>query len=44
MALDRGDMVWINLDWRARRAELVARLPQATTHEVLEKLRLLLSG
>ena len=31
-----------NLDWKSRRAELIARLPQSVTDEVLKKLRTLL--
>jgi mRNA interferase MazF len=32
-----------NLDWRIRKAELICTLPRAIIHEVLEKIRLLLS-
>jgi hypothetical protein len=32
-----------NLDWRIRKAELIFTLPRAIIHEVLEKIRLLLS-
>lgn len=50
-APDRGDLVWISLssdhvkslDWRARRAEFVCRLPRRTTLEVLHKLATLVS-
>jgi len=31
-----------NLDWRARKASLICRLPAAITNEVLEKLQTLL--
>ena len=31
-----------SLDWRARRVELIARLPAAVTNEALKKLRTLL--
>ena len=31
-----------SLDWRARQAEVIGRLPQATVQEVLEKVALLL--
>jgi len=31
-----------NLDWKVRRAELIARLPSSITDEVLKKLRTLL--
>ena len=32
-----------NLDWRARKAELIGRMPEAVTEEVLGKLGALLS-
>jgi mRNA interferase MazF len=31
-----------SLDWRARQAEVICRLPEATMHEVLQKLGTLL--
>jgi mRNA interferase MazF len=33
-----------SLDWRARNAEFMGRLPPETTYEVLGKLETLLSG
>jgi len=33
-----------SLDWRARRAEFICRIPEATVHEVLEKLGVLISS
>jgi mRNA interferase MazF len=33
-----------SLDWRARKAELIARVPEATILEVLARLRTLLPG